>query len=265
MHALLAISPHFDVAKFWDALRPNHDLWRALWTTVYVSVLAQIAGTLIGIFSAIGGMSRNRLARAVSAGYVWYFRGTPVFVQIFIWNFGPATVLGWDPFQREVNLGFATIEGMVLAGIVALAFNEGAYMSEIVRAGILAIDPGQMEAAKCVGMRRRMAMARIILPQAARVIVPGLGNEFNNMLKTSSLLSVIGVYELMQNAQVWNSQHFLPFDAFLAASIWYLALTSIWMLIQNQIERYFGAAERSEDERWFTRFFGVRTTPAVMR
>ena len=265
MHALLAISPHFDAAKFWDALRPDHDLWRALWTTVYVSVLAQIAGTLIGVLSAIGGMSRNRIARALSAIYVWYFRGTPVLVQILFWNYGAGMILGWDLFPREVNVGFTTLEGAVLAGITALAFNEGAYMSEIVRAGILAIDPGQMEAAKCVGMRRRMAMARIILPQAARVIVPGLGNEFNNMLKTSSLLTVIGVYELLQDTQVWISRFFLPAEGYLAVSLWYLALTSIWMLIQNQIERYFGASERSEDERWYTRFFGVRSTPAVMR
>lgn len=265
MQGILAASNTFDFDIFKDALRPDADLWRALWTTLYVSVLAQILGTLVGVLSAVGGMSKNPVARLLSAMYVWYFRGTPVLVQILIWTYGSQFIFGFDLFPREVDLGLAVVPGTVIAGIVALAFNEGAYMSEIVRAGILAIDVGQMEAAKSIGMRRRMAMLRIILPQAARVIIPGLGNEFNNMLKTSSLLQVIGVFELLQDAQVWYSKFYRPAEAFLAVSLWYLALTSIWMLIQNQIERHFGASERSETERWYTRWLGVRATPAVMR
>jgi len=130
-----------------------------------------------------------------------------------------------------------TVEGAIQAGIFALGLNEGAYMAEIVRAGILAVDPGQMEAARALGMTPGKAMRRIVLPQAARVIIPPLGNEFNNMLKTTSLLFVLSVVELYSVFNIKQGNSFTPFEYFLAAAVWYLALTTIWGVIQSWIER----------------------------
>jgi polar amino acid transport system permease protein len=125
-----------------------------------------------------------------------------------------------------------------------MGVNEGAYMAEIVRAGIIAVDPGQTEAAKSLGMTYGQTMRRIVLPQAARVIIPPLGNEFNNMLKTTSLLVVLSVFELYNTFSNINTHYFAPFELFSACAVWYLLLTTIWGVIQARIERRFarGAA-----------------------
>jgi polar amino acid transport system permease protein len=253
----------FDFDAFRNALEPDGQLLKAIWTTIYVSVIAQALGTLLGVFSALAGLSRFFVLRALSGLYVWLIRGTPVIVQIFFMYFGANVVFGFTLFPREVEFLGLTMGSAVLAGMTALIINEGAYMSEIVRGGILAIDTGQMEAATSIGMRKGPAMRRIVLPQAARVIVPGLGNEFNNMLKTSSLLSFIGVYELFQDAQVSYSQTFQSAETYAAVAIWYLLLTTIWTLVQVQIERYLGASDRPENETWYARWLGIRPRPAV--
>lgn len=249
----------FDAGAFWDFIQPNSELWAALWRTVYISVTAQVIGTILGVLVALGGMSRFWPLRTVSGMYTWFFRGTPVIVQIFFWFYGANILLGYDLFPREVHLLGITLSGAALAGITALAVNEGAYMSEIVRAGIASVDEGQTEAALAVGMTSRQSMRLIVLPQAARVIVPGLGNEFNNMLKTSSLLTFIGVYELFQDAQVKLSATFQPVEVYLAVAVWYLLLTTLWQLVQVQIERRLGRSDRGDDddERWTTRIFGI--------
>jgi polar amino acid transport system permease protein len=250
---------HFDWHLFSQRIfHPDGAFWRALAATVYIAVLAQVMGVALGLLSALAGMSRIRPVRVLSYLYVLLFRGTPVIVQIFFVYFGANLFLGFDLFPRTVGLVGLSVSGAVVAGIVALGFNEGAYMSEIVRAGIGAIDPGQMEAALSVGMRRRMAMRRIVLPQAARVIVPPLGNEFNKMLKTTSLLAFIGVYELFEDADVHYSTTFKPVEYFTAVAVWYLILTTVWSLIQVQIERRLGASEREEGEGWLARLLGAQ-------
>lgn len=130
-------------------------------------------------------------------------------------------------------------------------------MSEIIRAGILSVDDGQTEAALAVGMTEAEATRRIVLPQAGRLIVPGLGNEFNNMLKTSSLVSVIGVTELFQDGQIALSQGFKYPEVFIAVACWYLALTTVWMLIQVQIERRLGRSELAGGESIAARVLGA--------
>ena len=176
-----------------------------------------------------------------------FVRGTPLIVQIFFIFFGANLFFGFSLFPREVAIAGLTVSGAILAGIVALAFNEGAYMSEIIRAGIQSVDPGQMEAALSVGMTRGLAMRRIVLPQAARVIVPPLGNEFNGMIKNTSLLAFIGVYEIFFDAEVHYSTTFKPVEYFLAVAFWYLVLTTIWSIIQAQIERRLNPAEQAEE------------------
>jgi polar amino acid transport system permease protein len=217
---------------------------------------------VLGLISALAGMSRYAALRALSYAYVLVFRGTPLIVQIFFVYYGANLFLGIDLFPRTVDLFAFSVSGAVVAGITALALNEGSYMSEIIRAGIMSVDAGQMEAAKSVGMTYRLAMRRIVLPQAARVIVPPLGNEFNGMIKNTSLLAFIGVYEMFFDAEIHYSTTFKPVEYFLAVAVWYLLLTTAWSLIQVQIERRLGASERDEGERWVTRLLGVQAAPA---
>jgi polar amino acid transport system permease protein len=247
----------FDTSYFLERLKPDELLWTALWTTVYISVIAQVIGTIIGIGVAIAGMSRHAPFRVIAGLYTWVFRGTPVILQIVFWYYGSNLLLGVELIPRVLDLGVIDLRGAVVAGIIALSINEGAYMGEIVRAGILAVDDGQTEAALVVGMTEDQAMRRIVLPQAARLIVPGLGNEFNNMLKTSALVSYIGVTELYANGQVALSEGFKYPEVFIAVACWYLVLTTVWMLLQVQIERALGRHERRHDETTFARIFGA--------
>jgi polar amino acid transport system permease protein len=248
MHVLVAVDWHVIWLRIFH---PNNVFWRAFWATIYISVISQIAGVLLGLVAALMRMSRFRLLRFLSGTYVLIFRGTPLLVQIF---FIYVTVN-----LPSINLGIWTIPSEALTGIVALSLNEGAYMREIIRAGIDSIDPGQMEAAKSLGMRYALAMRRIILPQAARVIVPPLGNEFNNMLKTSSLLAIIGVYELFADAQQGYSATFKS-EYFIAVAFWYLVLTTLWTLIQVMIERRLARSERG-DQPSFRELFSTAWEP----
>ena len=216
---------------------PDHLILGGLYLTVIISVISQAIGVILGIFLALARMAKAAPIRWIASVYIWVFRGTPLLVQLVFFYFGVGAVhlWGWDPVTI---LGF-TIPGAIQAGIFVLGANEGAYMSEIVRAGIISIDPGQMEAAKSLGMTYGQAMRRIVLPQAARVIIPPLGNEFNNMLKTTSLLFVLGIQELYETFVIKQGQNYLPFEMYLACALWFLLLTTIWGFIQARIERRF--------------------------
>jgi polar amino acid transport system permease protein len=254
-------------AMDWDLIRtrifsPDHAFAQALVRTIYIAVISQIAGVVLGLVSALFQMSKWRVLRVIAYVYVLVIRGTPLIVQIFFLYYGVNLLVGLNVFPRTVEFGLFSLEGAVVAGMVALSVNEGAYMSEIIRAGIAAIDRGQMEAAKSVGMTYGLSMRRIVLPQAARVIVPPLGNEFNGMIKNTSLLAFIGVYEMFLDAEQGYSVTFKPAEYFLGVAFWYLVLTTIWGLIQVQIERKLGASDRAEDEGWLERLLGVQSTAA---
>ena len=237
----------FEWHILWDRIfHPDHAFVLAMWRTVFIAVVAQVLGVVLGLVAALMRMSKLWLLRALSNLYTLVFRGTPVIVQIFFVYYGVNLLFGLTVIPNELNLGFVRMPGQVLAGILALGINEGAYMREIVRAGIDAVDRGQMEAAKSLGMTTGLGMRRIVLPQAARVIVPPLGNEFNNMLKTTSLLAFIGVTELFQDAEIHYSQTFKPVEYFAAVALWYLLLTSVWSLIQARIERRLAVSERGD-------------------
>src|SRR5947209_4969795 len=184
---------------------------RAAWTTLWISVVAQFIGVVLGLFLALMRMSRYPLLNGPARAYIWFFRGSPLLVQV---------LLLW--------IGLPKISGILLPDfacvLVAFSLNEAAYMAEIIRAGISSVDTGQMEAAKSLGMRYSLAMRRIILPQAARVILPPLGNEFNNMLKTTSIASVIGFLELTHTAEVFGSPTFTIFEWLFVATFSYLLL-----------------------------------------
>lgn len=224
----------------------------AAWTTLWISVVAQTCGVIIGLFLALMRMSRFPLLSWPARFYIWLFRGSPLLVQIFILFDGlPQVFPGLTPYLTLYSVA-----------LIAFSFNEGAYMAEIIRAGITSVDPGQMEAAKSLGMRYSLAMRRIILPQAARVIIPPLGNEFNNMLKTTSLASVIGLFELTYTAQVYGSQGFIIFELLIVATFYYLLLTTLWGYVQNWIENRIDPnrltkAELRERKNWTQRMIGI--------
>jgi len=223
----------------------------AAWTTLWIAVISQISGVIIGLFLALMRMSRHRWLSLPARFYIWIFRGSPLLVQLLLLYFGiPEVFPGLVPYITVYS-----------AALIAFSFNEGAYMAEIVRAGITSVDPGQLEAAKSLGMRYALAMRRIILPQAARVIIPPLGNEFNNMLKTTSLASVIGLYELTYTASIYGAQTFSYFELLVVATFYYLILTTIWGYIQNYIERRMDpnrltATEQKAQKGWTQRMMG---------
>ena len=241
---------HFDWALFLNYIWPptafqDPLIRNGLIATVVVSILAQLLGVILGLFAALGKMSKVAVVRWIAEIYVWYFRGTPLLVQMALLFFG----LGVTHIYNfpDIVLGTVIISGAIQAGTLALGINEGAYMAEIVRAGIESIDPGQMEVAKSLGMTYGLAMQRIILPQAAKVIIPPLGNEFNNMMKTTSLMEIISAGELFFGFNQINARVFKPFELFIAASLYYLFLTTVWSLIQARIES--GLGERKGIDR----------------
>jgi polar amino acid transport system permease protein len=245
----------------WERIfHPDHVFFRALYTTVYIAVIAQVIGVLLGLVAALMRQSKLLPLRLLSGLYVLLFRGTPLLVQIFFIYFGANLLLGFTLIPNNLDLGLFRLDGAVVAGILALGINEGAYMREIIRAGIDAVDRGQMEAARSLGMTYRLATRRIVLPQAARVIVPPLGNEFNNMLKTTSLVFTIGVYEMFADAEIRYSQTFKPVEFFAAVAFWYLVLTGVWSVIQAYIERRLAASERGDEVSFFERL-GEAWTP----
>ena len=253
---------HFDWVVFWKYLWPgtalaNPMIRDGLIVTIAVSLVAQSLGVFLGLFAALGKTSKIAPLRWLAGAYVWYFRGTPLLVQMSLLFFGLGVTHIYD--FPDITIGFMVISGAIQAGTLALGINEGAYMSEIVRAGIEAIDPGQMEAAKSLGMGYMLSMRRIVLPQAMKVIIPPLGNEFNNMMKTTSLMEVISASELFFAYTQINAQIFKPFELFIAASLYYLALTTIWSYVQSRIEASLGERKSNVKEPgMFQRMFAPR-------
>jgi polar amino acid transport system permease protein len=249
--------PHLNWNFFFDTLfRPDDKIRFGIWLTLSIAILSQFIGVVLGTLAALAKMSKLWPLRTISNLYIWLFRGTPLVVQIVLFYFGlsVAKIYGWP----DLVVPGATIDGAIQAGVFALGLNEGAYFAEIVRAGILSIDPGQAEAGKALGMTYGLIMRRIVLPQAARVIVPPLGNEFNNMLKTTSLLVLISVPELYTVVNRKQGQFFAPFEFYLAAAVWYLLMTTIWSFIQAWIERKLakGTAGSSAGPSLTERLFG---------
>lgn len=226
---------HFSGSAFEQYLfHPSHAFLIGLWRTVYVSVLAQVLGVALGLVVELARRSRRASIRGCAHTYVWLLRGTPLLVQLFLVYDGLAA-LGLYSFS-DISVFGATFSGGIQAAILTLGVNEGAYMAEIVRASIDSIDTGQMEAAQSLGMTHGKAMRHVVLPQAFKVMIPPLGNDFNNMMKVTSLLSVIGVEEMFLVAQETNSLTLQTFEVFLAVAIYYLALTTVWGFIQRWIE-----------------------------
>ncbi|WP_149829338.1 amino acid ABC transporter permease [Streptomyces tailanensis] len=205
------------------------------WATLYISVLSMALGLVLGVVLAVMRMSSNPVTSTVSWFYIWFFRGTPVLVQLLLWyNIAlvfPVLNLGF--YKDEMN----QVMTPFLTALLGLGLNEAAYMAEIVRAGIQSVDEGQTEASHALGMTRGQTLRRVVLPQAMRVIVPPSGNEFINMLKTSSLVYTVQFTELIKAAQDISSTSLAVVEMYFVASIWYLLLTSIFSIGQYYLER----------------------------
>jgi polar amino acid transport system permease protein len=227
-------------------------VWQGLWVTIYVAVIAQTLGVAIGLVAALARMSKSVVLRSWGGIYVWAWRGTPLLVQLLLVYTGLAAAGIYR--YPDIPLGLFVLSGSMQAALFTLSLNEGAYMAEIFRAAILSVDRGQFDAARAIGMRQRTAMWWIILPQAARVVIPPLGNEFTSLIKGTSLLSVIGVHELFGTMQNINAATFRTFELFFVAAIWYLILTSLMSLVQRRIEARLSRHELPAERRFKENF-----------
>jgi polar amino acid transport system permease protein len=245
----VATNPRFQ----WDVV--GHYLFtgpilRGLVTTLELTALAMAIGIVLGIVLALMRLSRSVLLSGVSWVYIWLLRGTPVLVQLLFWNFIAALYPSIDlgiPFGPSfVHLDANSLITPFVAATLALGLNEGAYMSEIIRAGIISVDEGQTDAAQALGMTRLKTMRRIVLPQAMRVIIPPTGNETISMLKTTSLVAFIALTDLLYSAQLIYARTYETIPLLIVASIWYLAVTSVLSVGQYYIERYFGRGATRE-------------------
>jgi polar amino acid transport system permease protein len=244
----------FDPAVVWRFLF-NSVILEGAQRTLIVALIAQVLGVFLGVVSALMRMSKNPLLSGPANFYVWFFRGTPLLIQLLFWYNGVPQLFNNPDITRELTSFRVAIFG--------LAVNEGAYMTEIVRAGIESVEGGQMDAGKSLGMTYAMAMRRIILPQAFRVILPPTGNEFIAMLKNSSLAFAIGLVELSNAARSIYSVNYNVMELLVVASIWYLVMTTVFSLIQAELESRLAVGVGNRPPTLFGRMteaFGTRET-----
>ena len=221
----------------------NTLIFKGILVTLELTVLAMAVGIVLGVILAVMRLSPNPVMSWVSWLYIWFFRGTPVLVQIFFWfnlNLVLKSIDIGIPFTSFwLHANTNTLIPPFMAALLGLGFNEAAYMAEIVRAGIISVEHGQTEAAQALGMNRGLVMRRIVLPQAMRVIIPPTGNETISMLKTTSLAFTASVTELFTRQQQIATATYDVLELLIVASIWYLVMTSILTVGQYYIERHF--------------------------
>jgi polar amino acid transport system permease protein len=219
----------FDTQVFWEALT-SRPYWNGALLALELTVVSLAAACVLGFFLALGRSSRFRWIRTLVFLYRWIFRATPTLLQLlFVWNALPQL---WPVFAGSWFRPF-------LAAFITLSLNEAAYMAEIIRAGLLSVDPGQELAGRALGMTRPRILRRVILPQAIRIIIPPTGNEFITLLKLTSLAFVISLHELLTASQVRASVDFRYPEAYSAALVYYLAIVSVLMVVQAQLEKRF--------------------------
>ncbi len=215
-----------------------------LQNTLILTVASMAIGIVGGIALAVMRLSPNPILTSMAGIYIWVFRGTPLIAQLLFWNFlaalYPQLSLGVPFGPAFVVFDTNQLITQFAACLLGLGLNEAAYMAEIVRGGLQSVDEGQTEAAGALGMSRAQALRRIVLPQAMRVIIPPTGNETISMLKTTSLVVVIGYFELLTSAQRIYSQNFQTIPLLIVVALWFLALTSVLSIGQGFIERRYG-------------------------
>ena len=239
---LLAL--HFDPHVVWRFLF-NSVILEGAQRTIIVAIAAQALGVSLGIASALMRMSKNPFLNVPANFYVWFFRGTPLLIQLLFWFNGLPQLFDNPEITQQLTPFRVAVFG--------LGVNEGAYMTEIVRAGIESVEAGQMDAAKSLGMTYSKAMRRIILPQALRVVVPPTGNEFISMLKNSSLCLVISLVELLNAARSIYVTNLKVLELLAVASIWYLSMTTVFSILQAEMEARLAVGLRERPRTLFSR------------
>ena len=219
-------------------------LMKGLGSTLLITVFSLMLGLVLGVVFAVMRLSPNPVTNAVASLYIWLFRGTPVYLQLLLWFnlalvFPTVNLIVWSGRMVDVMTPF-------LAALLGLGINEGAYMTEIVRGGILSVDRGQIDAASALGMPRLLTMRRIVLPQAMRVIIPSIGNEFIGLLKTSSMASAIAFAELLHRSQMIYFVNAKVVELLLVAASWYLIIVTFLSIGQVFIERRFSRGQSHE-------------------
>jgi polar amino acid transport system permease protein len=238
---IVAVNPNFEwpvVAHYFF----DPTVMQGLTVTLGLTVVGMAIGIALGLLLAIARMSKDRLAWSLSALFIWFFRGTPLLVQLIFW-YNMSTL-----FPR-ISIGIASWDTNTLitpltAAVLGLALNEAAYMAEIIRGGLLSVDKGQAETAEAFGMTHGRALRRIIIPQAMKSIVPPTGNQLISMIKATSLVSVIAMADLLYSVQSIYNRTFEIIPLLMVAVLWYLLITSILNVGQSAIERYYARGDR---------------------
>jgi polar amino acid transport system permease protein len=224
---------------FWSYFTNLYLLEGALWT-IGLTLSTLVLGGLLGLVLAVMRLSGHKLLSRTAQTYVWMFRGTPLLVQLIIIYTG-LPQLGLVKFS------------VVEAAVLGLALNEAAYLSEILRGGILSVARGQTEAATALGLKPFQIFRLVVLPQALRVIIPPLGNSVNGLLKTTSIASVISMEEVLRRGQILMQQKFQVLEVFMVVAILYLAMTTCWDFVQRHIEAYYGRAYGAVENKQLAR------------
>jgi polar amino acid transport system permease protein len=222
---------------------------RALRETMVIAVLAMVLGVALGLVLGVMRVSRNLPAAVFSGLYVWFWRATPVILQLLIMYFGLRQLIDEDVFRDQWT--------RYRVAVLTFGLNEAAYMAEIVRAGIRSVESGQMDAARSLGMTSLQAMRRIIIPQAFRVMIPPTGNEFIAMLKNTSVAFAIGVVELLNAARIQAAANLKVLELYTVAAFWYLVVVTGFSFLQAELERLLAVGEREQPETLFSRAMGV--------
>ena len=220
---------------------------QGLATTILLTVVAMVVAVAVGLPVALARMSPSRIVSSVGAGYVLVFRGVPLLVQLMVWynlsSLYPEWSLSIPGTGLDASGSFNDLITPLTAAVLGLALNEAAYMAEIVRSGLISVPVGQTESAAALGMPKAMRIRRVILPQAMRMIIPAAGNQVIRMFKTTSLVSVIAVTDLLYTVQLEYASNLKMMPLLITASIWYLALTTVFSFFQALLERHFGRSD----------------------
>lgn len=230
--------------------------------TLQLTFIAMLLGVVLGVILAVMRLSTNPALYGAAGLYIWFFRGTPVFVQLLFWGFisalYPTLALGIPGAEPLFSTDTNSLITPVVAAILGLALNEAAYMAEIVRAGIVSVGKGQTEAAHALGMSNMRTLRRVILPQAMSVIVPPTANNVISMLKTTSLVSVLSFPELLYATQLIYAENFQTIPLLITASIWYLIVTTLMTIGQYYTERHYNKSTRAQGLSIMRRFIELQ-------
>ena len=218
----------FDFGGFFDYLFNEFLLWGVA-NTIGLTIASMAGGLALGAVIAVMRMSRFRPVSVVAKFYIWLFRGTPLLVQLLIIYTG---------LPLAIDVRFSVLE----AALIGLILNEAAYLAEIIRSGVLSVAQGQKNAGAALGLTPIQVMRYVVMPQAARIIIPPIGNSVNGLLKTTSVTSVISMEELLRRTQILIQEKFLVLELFAVAAVYYLILTTLWDFVQRRIESRFGRA-----------------------